>query len=200
MSQLQFDEAEAILQDAVSHSAYAREITRADLALCQIISGKLDDAENTLTSIQHDVDGRLSSSLFPIGISHAALLHAARGNFAKAAQALAVRHPSGVTLREGLQVLFWGLAGNRKKARKCYASMKSWRQVQDCALALGLAASGAGYGDEAVKWLTRAALEERDPFMILIAVLPTTRHLRQHAGFRSLVLDTMKLRFPSEQH
>jgi cell division inhibitor SulA len=72
------------------------------------------------------------------------------------------------------------------------------RWISDCSLSLAVAASGAGDDDTAVKWLTKAAVKERDPLMILIGVLPITRHLRNHSGFRTLLTEKMGLRLPSE--
>jgi tetratricopeptide (TPR) repeat protein len=200
-SQLHFKEAEAILEDALLRAAYDNNFTRAELAFIQILAGRLDEAEATLRLIEH-VSGSEESDRFaylPTPYGQTALLNAARGDFEKAAHVLKYvpeshyRH----ALTLGLQCLFTGLAGRGQRAQEDYATLIS-KYTESGALPFALAASGAGDNDAAVKWFTKAAVSERDPFMILIAVVPLTRHLRQHLGFRALVTQTMKLRFPPE--
>ncbi len=194
-SQLQIEEAEAIMKDAVSRAAYDSNVTAANLALLQIIAGKLDEAEDTLSPVMA-APKELRYSSIPTGYGQTALLHAARGDFERAAEVLnPFTNTYRPSLSEGLQGLFWGLAGNRAKARTRYKEMVT-RWISDCSLSLAVAASGAGDDDTAVKWLTKAAVRERDPLMILIGVLPITRHLHNHSGFRTLVTQRMKLPFP----
>jgi tetratricopeptide (TPR) repeat protein len=198
-SQLQFDDAVAVTQDALTHS-YDRTILLADLALFQIIAGKLDEADATVRLIMQRIEVEKSEPVdfLPIAYRHVAFLSAARGDFEKASAILdkAPKDKFGYSMTFALQSLFLGLAGQRTKARERYEELKKGFFAGPFQFAM--AASGAGDDDEAVFWL-KAAAEMRDPFMILAAVLPITRHLRSHAGFRSLITDTMKLPFPPER-
>jgi Tfp pilus assembly protein PilF len=202
-SQLRFEEAEAVTQDALVRSSYARTGLAADLALFQIIAGNLVAADSTVRLLMHRVEVEKSEPLafLPVAYRSAAFLSAARGDYRKAA-ALVGKTPldastQGITL--ALQALFHGLDGNRAAAQERYAVLSDLFCVAYQPISsfhLGLAASGAGDDEYAIGCFTSAA-ESHDPSMILIGVLPFTRHLHSHVGFRELVLQKMKLNFPS---
>jgi tetratricopeptide (TPR) repeat protein len=202
-SQLQFDEAEAIMQDALARSGYARTVIAADLALFQMLAGRLDDADATVHMVMRRVEVEKSEppAVQSIAYRYAAFLSAARGDFIAAAaflRKIPVGKADPFRLHPfALEMLFLGLAGQRDKARAGYRKLKSLlnEEYSISSFHFAMAALGAGYDDEAVSWLTEAA-ENRDPLMLLVAVLPFTRYLRHHSGFCALVTEKMKLNFP----
>jgi tetratricopeptide (TPR) repeat protein len=198
-SQLRCDESLEILNEAVSHAADDAAFLRGDLALMQIITGRYEEAEETLRSTFE-----LLPKAHYLAYMHLAILHEARGNFAEAAEAI---EKVPVTAEEstivvGLRPLMIGLAGNRVGARKLYEGLlkvrRSGRQFVP-ASQLANAAIGVGDFDAATAWFVDSAIIERDPIMSWVAILPFERHLRHHPDFRSLVTKTMKLSFPHEQ-
>jgi tetratricopeptide (TPR) repeat protein len=135
-------------------------------------------------------------TFLPIAYRQAAYLSAARGEFDKAVETLKKipvdRLRNGMNI--ALRALFLGLAGEVRRAKQAYEKLRKHYSFAS-PFQIAIAASGAGDNDEAVFWLTAAA-EIRDPLTMLIGVHPVTRHLRNHAGFRSLLTQTMKLRLP----
>jgi tetratricopeptide (TPR) repeat protein len=195
-SQLKLEEAEAVVQEAVSRSAYDRTITRADLALFQILRGKLREAEETLQFVRPFERKFERLGYFPTGCGQAALLSAARGDFEEAINILfeALLDFDTARLTYGLLALFHGLAGHQITAQ---AFLDVLRQHYDSgsAFPLALTALGAGREDEAVDWLIRAAIVDRDPLMILLGLLPPIGRVYQNPRFRVLVTQKMNLAF-----
>ncbi len=198
-SQLRFDEGQQILSDAVGHFAHDVASVRGDLALSQIVTGRYPEAEETLRS---------TLELFPsdhyLPYLHLAILKEATGNFNDAAQAMAqvpVTVPES-TINIGMRYLFMGLNGERGTARLGYQELESRKRVGPQfipASQLAQAAMGAEDYDAAADWFVEAATVERDPVMSWAALYPFGRHIHHHQVFRSLILDTMKLRFPNGQ-
>jgi Flp pilus assembly protein TadD len=169
-------------------------IVRADLAINQIFATQLDEAEETIKTALALFGARAHYLLYV----HYAILEEARGEGARAVEAIRrvpLRWPkTAITL--GLRALFCGLNGQRSTARWHLSKLKGMRLLarrQVPAIQLAVAALGAGDADGAVEWLREASVTERDPNAVLNNVYPFFRHLHQHVGFRSLVVDTMKL-------
>jgi tetratricopeptide (TPR) repeat protein len=191
---LRAEEAIEMLEQAVTHFGHNVAAIRGDLAISQIIAGRLDDAEETLAT---------TLELFPKGhylpYVHLATLNEARGNIAEAVAAIEqVPITAGEsTLTVGLRYFFIGRSGDRETARLGYEQLLSTNQSGSAfipASQLAMAAYGAGNHDAAVSLLTKSAIVERDPIINWTAILPFNRHLYYHKGFRSLVTDTMKLK------
>lgn len=172
-------------------------IIRADLAINQIYAGQLDEAEETIRST-FELFGPRAHYLLHV---HLAILHEARGDTARAADAISrvpLKWPkTAITL--GLRALFCGLNGQRQTARWHLSKLQGIRLLAGAkvpAIHLAVAALGAGDQDHAVRWLRQASVVERDPHAVLNNVYPFFRHLRHHPEFRQLVGGTMKLPLP----
>ncbi|MEQ1574329.1 MAG: hypothetical protein ABL993_08795 [Vicinamibacterales bacterium] len=173
-------------------------IVRADLAINQVYAGQLEDAEETIHST-FDLFGSRAHYLLHV---HLAILHEARGDAARAADAIGnvpLRWPkTAITL--GLRALFCGLSGQHQTARWHMSKLQGIRYLAGAkvpAIHLAVAALGAGDKDLAVKWLRQASVVERDPHAVLNNAYPFFRHLHRHHGFRQLVVETMNLPLPS---
>jgi tetratricopeptide (TPR) repeat protein len=196
-SQLRLEEAEAVLQEAVSRTAYDRPVTRADLAFFQILLGKLDDAEETLRAALPLVKHMVNSADFPIGHGQAALLDAVRGDFESAISHLLCGETQMNPMFLGLLSLFSGALGAREVAVQGLEKLESG-VFDRCSLPLAYAALGAGDEDLAVKCLIKGAKSDRDPWSLILTVHPLLRSLHRHAEFQSLITEAMKLPFPTK--
>jgi len=184
------------LRVAVSRSPDS-PIIRADLAINQIYANRLDEAEETITGAL-SLFGSRAHYLLHV---HLAILHEARGDHARASEAIhrvPLRWPkTAITL--GLRALFSGLAGQHQRAQWHLRKLIAMRRVAGHrvpAIQLAVAFLGAGDADAAVEWLHLASVIERDPNAVLNNVYPFFRHLHGHAGFRELITGTMKLPLP----
>lgn len=172
-------------------------IVRADLAINQIYANQLEEAEHTIRTALA-LFGRRAHYLLYV---HLAILHEARGDNARAVDAIH-RVPlawpkTAITL--GLRALFTGLNGQRGIARWHLSKLRGAKLLanrQVPAIQLAVASLGTGDADAAVHWLRVASIYERDPNAILNGVYPFFRHLYRHAGFRELIIDQMKLPLP----
>ena len=190
------DDAVEHLRVAVSRSPDS-PIIRADLAINQIYANRLDEAEETITGAL-SLFGSRAHYLLHV---HLAILHEARGDHARASEAIhrvPLRWPkTAITL--GLRALFSGLAGQHQRAQWHLRKLIAMRRVAGHrvpAIQLAVAFLGAGDADAAVEWLHLASVIERDPNAVLNNVYPFFRHLHGHAGFRELITGTMKLPLP----
>jgi tetratricopeptide (TPR) repeat protein len=133
---------------------------------------------------------------------HLAILHEAKGEFAEAARAIEqvpVTAPES-TITLGLRGLMIGLSGNRDAAQRIYEQLQTLKRTGETfipATQVANAAIGVGDYDGAVAWFNEAVVE-RDPIINWIALYPFERHLHNHPGFRALVTETLKLKFPDE--
>lgn len=193
------EEATALMRVAVSR-AYDSPIARADLASAQIYAGRYAEAADTIdTAIQ--LFGTRAHYLLHV---HRSILLEAGGRSRDALTAIEkapLRWPrTAVTL--GFRALYSGLAGDRQTARRHMMKLRALRAIAGRhvpAGQLGLAAIGTGDLDDAVHWLREGAEVERDPNFILSNVYPFFRHLYDHPGFRSLIVDSMHLSLAAGQ-
>jgi tetratricopeptide (TPR) repeat protein len=195
-AQLRLEEFLEIKRNAVSHFAYDSVNARCALAIAQIFLKQYEEAENTI---------RETLALFPaeryMSLVHLAMIHEAREEFKLAAEVI---ENIAIPLKEsaltaGVRGLMAGLAGNRGFAAQVHQELLDFRRTGTFfipASQLANSAMGIELYDEAAEWFRVAVLEERDPMMNWIAIIPFERHLRGHANFRDLVTRTMKLRFP----
>jgi hypothetical protein len=186
-------EAVALLRASVSR-LHDSPIVRADLAGNQVFSGLYDEAEETIAATRELFGARTHYLLFV----HLAILREARGDARGALDALAevpLKWPrTSITL--GLRALFSGLSGDARSARRHFRKLKALRLVAGGyvpAVQMAVAALGAGEVDTALSWLRESAEVERDPNMVLVHRYPFLRHIHHEAGFRRIVVDTMRL-------
>jgi hypothetical protein len=98
----------------------------------------------------------------------------------------------------GLLPLFTGLAGDLRKARRLYAELRKLKdagRVFVPSFQLLTASVGAGDLDAATEHAIEATTVEHDTSLSWLAIYSHLRHIHHHPGFRSLVTDTLKLRF-----
>jgi tetratricopeptide (TPR) repeat protein len=165
---------------------------RVDLALLQIIAAHYREAEDTLRLSLDEPARKEHYQLYML----LAILHGAEGDFQAAVRAInkVPMATSESTITMGLRPLYDGLAGHRDRAAMEYKRMVSMRQSSFVpASQIAFAAIGASDYEAAVSWLTEAVVNERDPFLVLIGLLPFLAPLHAHAGFRALVTETMNL-------
>jgi hypothetical protein len=195
-SQRRAADAVPLLRTAVGQS-HDSPIVRADLAANQIFAGDYADAQDTIDTAFALFGPRTHYLLYV----HQAILLEATGRGAEAVEVInnvPLKWPQ-TTVTLGLRALFSGLAGDRRTARRHYAKLRAARALPVRyvpAGQLGIAAIGAGYLEDGVRWLRLGAEVERDPNLVLINVYPFFRHLSRDAGFHSLVVDTMHLPLP----
>lgn len=190
-------EAVSLLRVAVSR-AHDSPIVRADLAANQIYAGQLSEAEETIGTAFALFGPRTHYLLYV----HLAILHEARGEGTAALAAIAqvpLKWPrTAITL--GLRALFSGLAGDHRTARRHFTKLRAARALAGRYIPAGqlcIAALGAGDLTAAVAWLREGAIVERDPNLVLTNVYPFFRHLHHDPGFRTFVVETMKLALPT---
>jgi hypothetical protein len=185
-----------LLRVAVSRT-HDSPIVRADLAASQIYAGQLNDAEETI----HTAFALFGPRTHYLLYVHLAILHEARDEGAAALAAIdrvPLKWPR-TTITLGLRALFSGLTGDRRTARRHYAKLRAARAITGRYVPAGqlcIAALGAGDAAAAVAWLREGAMIERDPNLVLTNVYPFFRHLYDDVGFRTFVVDTMKLELP----
>lgn len=98
-----------------------------------------------------------------------------------------------------LQAYLLGREGQTRKARRILRHLERQKSrdvpgysfIHSWTLAAVFVALGEQ--DIAVKWLERAADDEKDPFMAMVPFWPVFRPLRAHSGFHNLILETMRL-------
>ncbi len=186
------------LQLAHGSAAY-----RVDLALWQLCAGQIEDAAHTVDLAIADY-GKVHHQ--PHALRALILEH--KGDPRGAIEALK-KVPAGwheTSSLAGVRALFEGLAGNRAKAKRYLSALKKARSVAKRipklgmyvpSTQLGFAALGAGDRDQAVELISEGAVQERDPYTLILNMLPAFRHLHDHPGFRRLIEETMKLPLPA---
>jgi Tfp pilus assembly protein PilF len=190
-SQRRFAEGIAILRNAIEDFAYDLPVIRSDLAILQVMGGEFEDAEKTL---------RTTLTLFPhepnLAYIDLAIMREAQDKPDEAVALLEkvpADSPEGHIVL-GLRYAYLGFAGRLDEARRGFEELKAMRETGFApASQIAMAALGCGEKDAAVQWITVAALVERDPICIWFNVMPFTRRLHAHPGFRELIENTMQL-------
>jgi hypothetical protein len=89
----------------------------------------------------------------------------------------------------GMLALVLGRSGATDYARDWLDTIlerKAKNRVQP-SVEIGIGLIGVNQFDDAVSWLTKAALEENDPMAMWFHIFPPLRHLRGHKGFEELL-------------
>lgn len=197
------EEAVSILDSAVQHFSRTNIATRTDLALLQIMTNRFEEAEETLLAsfdftaadnpliagclaILYEAQDRLSDA----GISLLKVLRP--GNPSEPAVASiddALERRDWHILLNGILALVLGRSGARAEAAEMLEILLECKAKRPHAssIEIALACIGLGKWDDAVDYLSKAALEESDPLAMWFHIFPPLRHLRQHSGYQQLM-------------
>lgn len=207
----QMERAINVLDGAVRHFARTSIATRTDLALLQVMAGRYQDAEESLSSSLDFVPAEN-----PLISCHFAILYEAQDRFEDAFSSMkkwlyladeAGRKSLNIEealkvdwhfLLLGMLVLVFGRGGgaaaanlflNQLMTRKAKGGRTSSAEI-------AVALVGVGRYDEAVEWLTKSAFDEHDPIAMWFHIFPPLRHLYGHSGFHDLLV---KLNLPAHR-
>jgi tetratricopeptide (TPR) repeat protein len=186
-SQLRFDEAVAVAQEALEAHPESAPLRR-DLAMFHLMAGNPQSANEIVNFESYFAhSGPLHRAMFEA----AAMVFEAWGDFRRAVEILESEEYRPEPT--GLYYLVKGLSGDVLGAREGFDLLSQDSSVASTDACL--AAIGAGEYDFAVK-CAASCVSNHDPNAILFGVMPCMRHLRQHPGFRAVIMQKMKLSFP----
>lgn len=202
-SQGRIEQAIHILDSAVRHFSRTNIATRTDLGLLQIMAGRFAEAEETLSASLDftAADNPLIAYSFAILYEAQDRLKDAGVSMMKVLRPENHGGPEAISVDEALQRRDWhvllngmlalvaGRSGAIGSASEMLDILLACKATRDRAssVEIALAFIGVGKLDDAVAWLSKAALEEDDSLALWFHIFPPLRHLHRHRGFRDLL-------------